>query len=72
VTLPGAPAPYLRGFDKLRALAPGETRTATFALRRKDVSEWDVVRQMWVMPAGEITLAVGASVTKIHVVSHSP
>jgi beta-glucosidase len=69
VTFPGAQAPYLRGFEKLNQLKAGEKRKATFDLRRKDLSEWDVVRQMWVVPKGKIEIAVGSSSTKIHLVS---
>lgn len=70
VTLPNSSAPYLRGFEKLQTIKVGETRKATFELRRKDLSEWDVVRQMWVIPQGRITIAVGSSATKIHLVRH--
>ncbi|KAJ7271920.1 putative beta-glucosidase [Mycena haematopus] len=50
----------LRGFDKLD-LAPGQQKTATFELRRKDLSVWDVVHQQWEIPQGTFTLSVGAS-----------
>ncbi|PHH85068.1 hypothetical protein CDD83_931 [Cordyceps sp. RAO-2017] len=50
----------LRGFDKL-ALRPGEAATARFALTRRDLSVWDVVRQRWVLRAGAYPLYVGAS-----------
>lgn len=64
VTLPAgapeSPPKQLRGFEKLR-LAPGESRTATFNLRRKDLSYWDVIGQNWVVPSGTFTVRVGAS-----------
>ncbi|KAH9931535.1 glycoside hydrolase [Fomitopsis serialis] len=60
---------WLRGFDKLRALSPGETRTATFALRRKDFSLWSTERQLWYVPEGDIQLQVGASSTKLYLTS---
>ena len=67
-TLPGSPGIWLRGFDKLKQVNPGETRTATFALRRKDLSLWSTERQLWYIPEGEITLQVGASSTKLYLV----
>ena len=57
---PEAPPRQLRGFAKL-PLAAGESGTATFNLRRKDVSYWDVGAQAWVVPEGEFGVAVGAS-----------
>ncbi|KAH9932207.1 glycoside hydrolase [Fomitopsis serialis] len=65
-TLPGSPGIWLRGFDKLKAMAPGETRAATFPLRRKDLSLWSTERQLWYIPEGEIQLQVGASSTKLY------
>ncbi|KAL4968115.1 fibronectin type III-like domain-containing protein [Aspergillus stella-maris] len=50
----------LRGFEKVR-LGPGETQDVTFALNRRDISRWDVVRQQWAIPRGEIGVAVGFS-----------
>ncbi|KAJ6529796.1 hypothetical protein B0H19DRAFT_1242770 [Mycena capillaripes] len=47
----------LRGFDKL-CLAPGEKKTATFELTRKDLSVWDVYTQRW---KRRFTLSAGAS-----------
>lgn len=55
-----APLRQLRGFEKLD-LAPGESGTVEFVLRRKDASYWDVAAQQWVLPAGEFAIAVGAS-----------
>ncbi|KAK3323239.1 glycosyl hydrolase family 3 N terminal domain-containing protein [Cercophora scortea] len=57
---PAAPPKQLRGFDKLK-LAPGAKGTATFNLRRKDLSYWDVARQNWVVPSGSFGVSVGAS-----------
>ncbi|KAJ7187111.1 putative beta-glucosidase [Mycena filopes] len=54
------PRNLLRGFDKLD-LAPGKSGTATFELRRKDISVWDVVSQKWKIPGGTFTLSAGAS-----------
>lgn len=62
LTLPSSAGPprQLRGFAKLK-LDPGASATATFNLRRRDLSYWDVGRQGWVVPAGKFTVAVGAS-----------
>ncbi|KAF6805234.1 glycosyl hydrolase family protein [Colletotrichum musicola] len=57
---PAAPPKQLRGFEKLR-LAAGESGTATFVLRRKDLSYWDVRSQNWIVPAGTFAVKVGAS-----------
>nr|OQO30448.1 hypothetical protein B0A51_02790 [Rachicladosporium sp. CCFEE 5018] len=51
----------LRGFQKV-LIAPNETAQIEFPLRRKDVSRWDVVKQTWVVPAGEFEVRVGKSV----------
>lgn len=65
VTLPpsaptGTPPRQLRGFDKI-ALKAGQSQTVSFALMRRDLSYWDVGRQDWVIPAGEIGVSVGFS-----------
>ncbi|TQN71600.1 Beta-glucosidase cel3A [Colletotrichum shisoi] len=57
---PESPPKQLRGFQKLR-LGVGESGTATFHLRRKDLSYWDVGRQNWIVPSGAFTARVGAS-----------
>lgn len=57
---PEAPPKQLRGFAKL-ALEAGASDTATFNLRRKDLSYWDVARQNWVVPTGSFAVSVGAS-----------
>ncbi|KAF7333824.1 putative beta-glucosidase [Mycena venus] len=54
------PPSLLRGFDKLY-LAPGEKKTATFELTRKDLSVWDVYIQRWKIPTGKFTLSARAS-----------
>ncbi|SPO01536.1 probable beta-D-glucoside glucohydrolase [Cephalotrichum gorgonifer] len=64
VTLPAsapeAPPKQLRGFAKL-PLTAGESGTATFNLRRKDLSFWDTSAKKWVVPEGEFGISVGAS-----------
>lgn len=57
---PTAPPKQLRGFSKLK-LAPGASGTATFNLRRKDLSYWDVRTQNWIVPSGSFGISVGAS-----------
>ena len=55
-----APPRQLRGFDKL-PLAAGADGTATFSLRRRDLSYWDVASQEWIVPSGTFKISVGAS-----------
>ena len=59
-TAPSAPPKQLRGFAKL-PLEKGASGTATFPLRRKDLSYWDVGKQQWVVPTGEFKIYVGSS-----------
>ncbi|KAJ4155552.1 hypothetical protein LMH87_000791 [Akanthomyces muscarius] len=60
VGIPGAPVRQLRGYDKVY-LQPGETRTATFALSRRDLSVWNVESQKWQLQRGSYTIWVGTS-----------
>lgn len=57
----GEPIRMLRGFDKVKDLASGDSATATFPIRRKDVSVWNVVEQQWYVPNGTFIVTVGAS-----------
>lgn len=57
---PPSPPKQLRGFAKLK-LAAGESGTATFNLRRRDISYWDSGVGQWVVPEGEFGVSVGAS-----------
>ncbi|KAF3767348.1 family 3 glycoside hydrolase [Cryphonectria parasitica EP155] len=57
---PASPPRQLRGFDKL-SLAAGAQGTATFNLRKKDLSYWDVASQNWIVPSGNFVVSVGAS-----------
>ena len=50
----------LRGFTKLKIEA-GKSATATFKLRRRDLSYWDGGKQSWVVPTGDFNVWVGAS-----------
>jgi beta-glucosidase len=63
------PIKQLRGFDKAKQLAKGQSKTLTFPIRRKDVAIWDVVQQIWRIPAGEFTFHVGSSSRTLPLVS---
>ena len=54
------PVRVLRGFEKVEIVA-GETKKVEIRLTRRDLSYWSVGFQNWVMPDGEIVVAVGAS-----------
>ncbi|KAL2133974.1 hypothetical protein VTI74DRAFT_1277 [Chaetomium olivicolor] len=56
----GTPPRQLRGFDKV-ALKAGQAQTVSFPLMRRDLSYWDVIKQEWVIPSGDIMLSVGFS-----------
>lgn len=61
VHIPGGPARVLRGFEKVH-IQPGESASLRFELTQKDLSEWDVVQQRWVVQSGEYAVWVGKSV----------
>ena len=50
----------LRGFAKLK-LEAGDSATATFKLRRRDMSFWDEKTRKWSVAAGEYGVFVGSS-----------
>jgi beta-glucosidase len=50
----------LRGFEKLQ-LKPGESRRVAFNLTRRDLSNWDTVKQQWAISHGEFLAHVGFS-----------
>lgn len=54
------PKSQLRGFDRL-SLDAGESTTAVFTLRRKDLSYWDVEAQGWRVASGKYGINVGSS-----------
>lgn len=60
VGIPNSPVRQLRGFDRV-ALRPGQKKTVTFALTRRDLSIWDVVVQQWRLQNGTYPIYVGAS-----------
>ncbi|MFC6357750.1 glycoside hydrolase family 3 C-terminal domain-containing protein [Luteococcus peritonei] len=50
----------LKDFAKVQ-LAPGESRTVTLQLTRRDLSHWDVSRTRWVRSAGDYAVHLGDS-----------
>lgn len=54
------PLRELKGFQKL-ALAPGETKTATFTITRDQLSFFNEQRHEWQLEPGDFTLSVGNS-----------
>ncbi|KAF2736511.1 beta-glucosidase [Polyplosphaeria fusca] len=56
----GTPVKVLRGFDKI-LLQPGETKTVTFGLLRRDVSFWNADAKIWTVPVGEFVARAGFS-----------
>ncbi|KAK7741991.1 beta-glucosidase [Cytospora paraplurivora] len=61
---PGDPPVQLRGFDRI-SIEPGETATFTAELTRRDLSNWDVVSQDWVISSHPKTVYVGRSSRKL-------
>jgi beta-glucosidase len=59
-----APVPMARqalaAFERID-LAPGESRTLTLTVPRRQMSYWDEASHTWQMPAGQRSVAVGAS-----------
>ncbi|KAI0013567.1 glycoside hydrolase family 3 protein [Xylariaceae sp. FL0662B] len=62
VSLGGADDPplVLRGFDRIR-IEPGETAVFSATLARRDLSNWDVETQNWVITDSPKTVFVGPS-----------
>jgi beta-glucosidase len=60
VHIPGGPVRQLRGFDKVE-IYPGDSATVTFPLMRRDLSDWNVAEQAWVLQQGSYPVWVGAS-----------
>jgi beta-glucosidase len=61
---PTDPPKVLRGFDKL-SLQPGESATFRADVTRRDLSNWDVVKQDWVISEFPKTVHVGSSSRKL-------
>jgi beta-glucosidase len=67
INIPGSGVPkVLRGFEK-QLIQPGTSVVMTFPLRRRDLSIWDVGRQMWRLPSGDFGVMVGKSVLDVQV-----
>jgi beta-glucosidase len=56
----GTPVKQLRGFDK-PSIPAGQSTEVTFKLTRRDLSEWDVVSQKWMLLKGAYQVMVGSS-----------
>ncbi|KAL2782752.1 glycosyl hydrolase family 3 N terminal domain-containing protein [Aspergillus keveii] len=61
---PNEPRVVLRGFDKLK-LQPGEEKVFTTTLTRRDLSNWDVEKQDWVITPHTKRVLVGSSSRKL-------
>ncbi|KAH6849656.1 glycosyl hydrolase family 3 N terminal domain-containing protein [Chaetomium sp. MPI-CAGE-AT-0009] len=61
---PENPPVALRDFDRMR-IEPGETKTFTGRLTRRDLSNWDIEVQDWVVSKHEKTAFVGRSSRKL-------
>ena len=57
----GEPVRVLRGFERIERVAPGESVTFRAELTRRDVSNWDVGAQNWVVTGEPKTVWVGSS-----------
>ncbi|PSR80896.1 glycosyl hydrolase family 3 N terminal domain-domain-containing protein [Coniella lustricola] len=58
---PDDPRVVLRGFERLEAIAPGETATFSVDLTRRDLSNWDTESQNWFVSEYPKTVYVGRS-----------
>ncbi len=54
------PAKELKGFEKI-VLAPGETKTVTFTVRKPDLSFYDEAKAAWVAEPGRFTVTAAPS-----------
>ncbi|CAK7205319.1 beta-glucosidase [Sporothrix eucalyptigena] len=62
---PDDPPKQLRGFDRLRDLAPGQTGVFEVAITRRDLSNWDTASQDWIISNYTKTVYVGSSSRKL-------
>jgi beta-glucosidase len=62
---PNDPKVVLRGFEKVRDIAPGASATFSVDITRRDVSNWDTVSQNWVISSYPKTVYVGSSSRKL-------
>lgn len=56
------PALELQGFQKVRALKPGESQTVQFTLDKYAVSYYDEKTEQWCATAGKYRASVGSSI----------
>ncbi len=54
------PVKELKRFKKV-FLEPGETRTVTFFIRRKDLAHWNTAGNQWKTDKGDYNLLIGNS-----------
>lgn len=55
------PIRVLRGFERIEGIAPGQSVIFTADITRRDLSNWDVTSQNWVITEHEKTVYVGSS-----------
>lgn len=55
------PVRVLRGFERIENIAPGQSVIFTADLTRRDLSNWDVVTQNWVITEHQKTVYIGSS-----------
>lgn len=55
------PVRVLRGFERIERIAPGQSVTFRAQLTRRDVSNWDINTQNWVVTKDTKTVFVGSS-----------
>lgn len=60
VHIPGGPIRQLRGFNKVE-IQPGESANMHFTLTRRDLSDWNVAEQAWVLQQGTYSIWMGPS-----------
>ena len=58
------PVKELQGFEKI-LLAPGETKTVTFTLDKRDFSYWNDEAHCFHMPEGVYEIQIGASAHEV-------
>ncbi|PCK09953.1 MAG: glycosyl hydrolase [Alteromonadaceae bacterium] len=58
------PKKELKGFDKV-FLDPGESKTVSMTIKKRDLSFWDINSHNWLAEAGEFEVMLGASISDI-------
>ncbi|KAF8809832.1 glycoside hydrolase family 3 protein [Phlegmacium glaucopus] len=67
----GEPPSVLKGFTNTE-VSPGDKKGVSITLSRYDLSIWDVVKQGWTKPQGQIGITVGASSRDARLTGHLP